>query len=882
MASSRSDSGCSSYVSLGEGAEHDAERLTVTVQRSCSGVVPHPGAQLTRSQTNDTGELVAPSRGTLRRSLPNGFTPGRRESHVQLPIEAVAPRASLARLRQACGEGTFAQRGSMVSMAGSPRASIAGSPRASIAGSPRASLRLEEAVQRELAWSEKSAGEWCARLMSTIASEGRREACVGIVGRFQALLPQDQSLTSSDKFHLTNIVEDQIEAQQRVVSQQAFIMVKRELLELAAIRGEMAELENRMMAMNTEYTREVTATRDSSRPPLETAREGLSTGDLAEKDVQFYEPMQYLSNEARKCVHAVVDEKLKAIVATCAKDRSSLESLLRDRLASSQTLNSQLQDELRELRQQKDLVEENAIALKQHSKRIEYLKAQVESLQKSLWQAESGLRSASRDLDSMTKMRDDAQEQNWSLQERLLAAEERAEELAAQDERVASLTSEVERLQGLLLRGGCGEAAGTERPPAGRDLVCPAAGGPGSRRTVGCKLEKPGGDKLGEGQGKPDEGQEGTYQQPSIPATLPEKRLGSRPGRHAQAELPDASGTSSGRARPQGRRTPPGPPDEQPAAAAAGPWASGPPGSGGVEEPARHVEEAPLGEAGMPAEAVAEPAVEDSASALEVGANGAGAGPVPEENTPERQARKQAQKEVRPPAGRPPDRALGSQPTVAAAAGARPDRGPRLVDRLLAGAAGPEEEEEEEEASPRSPPEATGTQSEAGRPRQPKTEGRLRRPRRAFTEPEKSPVLPSAVGVAVQTPAGDRSPGGSARGPALPGAAFAAMATAAEPGTGSPAEGRSPGGSARGPALPRGERSLGSCERTGLVAVGVGAGLPTTGPGRLTGLPPVQATTSPRRGRGAGPAGESASQRVLPQATRAVQWGAPVPPASKE
>ncbi|CAK0868494.1 unnamed protein product, partial [Prorocentrum cordatum] len=215
---------------------------------------------------------------------------------------------------------------------------------------------LEE-VQQALDWSERSAGEWSSRLMAFVADEGRREACVGIVGRIQALLPLDHVLSWSDRVMLTDLIEGEIEARQRVVSQQAFSMVRSEALELRALREEKEEFEKRMMVMNTTYMLEITAKRDSTRASFQAARDGLNREGLPQEEVQFYEPLQHLSSEARQCVHAIVEEKIKAVVEASAKEHACKmelaefeRSLLQDRLVSYQRLNSRLQEEVCALR----------------------------------------------------------------------------------------------------------------------------------------------------------------------------------------------------------------------------------------------------------------------------------------------------------------------------------------------------------------------------------------------------------------------------------------------------------------------------------------------------------------------------------------------------
>ncbi|CAK0846986.1 unnamed protein product [Prorocentrum cordatum] len=264
-----------------------------------------------------------------------------------------------------------------------------------------------------------TAGEWAARLMCTSASE-RRESCVNLVSRLEAMLPSC-ILESLVKVKIADMLESEFEAKLQAISHQSFNLVKNDVAELKALRVEKEEFENRMMLMNSTYLREITSKRDLTRTDSCAVIEMLSKEGHVGGDVQFYEPLQHLSDEVRQCVMSILDEKLKAIFEWSPemKEKTSKfelakfeDGLLRERLASYTVLNGQLREELRELRQRAKQAEIG-------SQRSEWEQQKAES-QSSMLKRQ--LEAAQKELESISRQYDEVCRDAQSLRERLARA----------------------------------------------------------------------------------------------------------------------------------------------------------------------------------------------------------------------------------------------------------------------------------------------------------------------------------------------------------------------------------------------------------------------------------------------------------------------------
>jgi len=240
---------------------------------------------------------------------------------------------------------------------------------------------------------QKLGYEWMARLQACEESKQRsKDASRQILWRVDEAGLDITKLGSYEKIALQNKILHEIDGLLSYHLKQAFDNVSADEEELATLRKSMCETEERISNMNRTYLKEITTQRDKFRASDHVV--GQAIGKVEENgNVEFYEPLQYLSEDMRSTVLAILDEKIKAIFAVDAnlKDRTNAIELAKfedavrnDRLRSYEKMNSLLRDENREFRHK---LQKTQSSLEKHEWELHQAKKKVSELEVALTEA---------------------------------------------------------------------------------------------------------------------------------------------------------------------------------------------------------------------------------------------------------------------------------------------------------------------------------------------------------------------------------------------------------------------------------------------------------------------------------------------------------------
>lgn len=203
----------------------------------------------------------------------------------------------------------------------------------------------------------EGAAEWISRLQaSQDLRDQQRSTCRQMLVHVASLLPSVGELEAHEHTRLVDVMAKELEKSQLVLAKKAHDMVANDWEELRQLRSAAVELDAKLAKMNRTYLREITTTRDANRHKDDAVERSLDA--ISGRNVEFYEPLQYMHAEVRSVCLAIVEEKIKALfdVDPSLKDRANavdmarFEDLLaKDRLAASEKVNAGLRKEVREL-----------------------------------------------------------------------------------------------------------------------------------------------------------------------------------------------------------------------------------------------------------------------------------------------------------------------------------------------------------------------------------------------------------------------------------------------------------------------------------------------------------------------------------------------------
>mmetsp|Transcript_121695 Transcript_121695/g.303656 ORF Transcript_121695/g.303656 Transcript_121695/m.303656 type:complete len:1136 (+) Transcript_121695:134-3541(+) len=204
------------------------------------------------------------------------------------------------------------------------------------------------------------AAEWMARLQSeTDFREEQKSLARRILVKMRPLVPAVLDMTSEDHLRFMEVMAKEIEKTGQLLSKIAYKGVSSDWEELRVLRATSEDADDKVARMNRTYLQELSANRDQLRKPACGLQAALE--DIEKQHVEFYEPLQYLSAEVRSSCLAIVAEKIKAIFEFDPSMRECVnksevarfeDSLLRDKVAAFEKMNSSLREEVRELRSQ--------------------------------------------------------------------------------------------------------------------------------------------------------------------------------------------------------------------------------------------------------------------------------------------------------------------------------------------------------------------------------------------------------------------------------------------------------------------------------------------------------------------------------------------------
>lgn len=240
---------------------------------------------------------------------------------------------------------------------------------------------------------QKLGFEWMARLQGSDDNKQRsKDACRQILWHVEDAGLHMTKLESHEKITLNNKVLHELDGLLSHHLRQAFDVVSADAEELASLRKTMCETEERISNMNRTYLKEISTHRNKFRTSMcQTVAEAIE--QVEENNVEFYEPLQYLSTDTRSTVLAILDEKIKAIFAidesfkqrTNAVELAKFEDAVRtDRLRSFEKMNSVLRNENRDFRQKLQKTQGN---LEKHEWELHEMKKKNAELEAALAEA---------------------------------------------------------------------------------------------------------------------------------------------------------------------------------------------------------------------------------------------------------------------------------------------------------------------------------------------------------------------------------------------------------------------------------------------------------------------------------------------------------------
>lgn len=281
------------------------------------------------------------SRGSARTSTKSSRDPSR--SPVPLPSVAKSRTLSLT---------TFAKRRSSL---GTPKESKGDAMRrwsSSNAPSYEEKQRVAPLPTQEQC---RLGVEWTAKLQSTEEIRQRlKECCRQCLTYVDASLPLLSQNSAQERVRLGENISKEVCTFTQTLAQAAYKTVSTELEELDRIRRECLEVEDKVAKMNETYLKEITNSRDKVRQSNAVAGNAIKVVE----SVEFYDPMNYLSPQAKQTAMCVLDEKLKAIFSYDPSLRAQVNvieleraqnAVLSTKLVTAQTECGQLKEENRTL-----------------------------------------------------------------------------------------------------------------------------------------------------------------------------------------------------------------------------------------------------------------------------------------------------------------------------------------------------------------------------------------------------------------------------------------------------------------------------------------------------------------------------------------------------
>jgi len=183
----------------------------------------------------------------------------------------------------------------------------------------------------------------------------QKGTCRRVLVRMRPLCPGVLDMPAEDHIKLIDIVGMEIERCTQALAKAAYKLICNDWEELQQLRVLSAEVDEKVSRMNRTYLQEITNNRDLAR----NAKGVEGAMNAVEKSIEFYEPLQYLSDEARSACISIVGEKVKAIFdhdptlqekANASELQRFEETFMKDKLKAMERMNSTLRDEVRELR----------------------------------------------------------------------------------------------------------------------------------------------------------------------------------------------------------------------------------------------------------------------------------------------------------------------------------------------------------------------------------------------------------------------------------------------------------------------------------------------------------------------------------------------------
>eukprot|EP00929_Paragymnodinium_shiwhaense_P046024 TRINITY_DN23460_c0_g1_i2.p1 TRINITY_DN23460_c0_g1~~TRINITY_DN23460_c0_g1_i2.p1 ORF type:complete len:714 (+),score=185.98 TRINITY_DN23460_c0_g1_i2:250-2391(+) len=240
--------------------------------------------------------------------------------------------------------------------------------------------------------------EWISRLQaSERVHDHKSDSCRQIMMLMEAAVPEMYALEAAERVQLKGRIGSEIEKAQQVVARLSYHYASTDAQQMRQMKEETADCEDKLARMNNVYLKELSSLRDQKRPSMERLIATIKAIEGDRGHVEYYEPLQYVSQETRSLILTIVDEKLKAVFAfdpTIKQTANKMElakfeeGLLKDRASSYERQNAKLREEVSELRSKMKKGDVNAEKLQWElsSTKVELntLKARIKSSQATM------------------------------------------------------------------------------------------------------------------------------------------------------------------------------------------------------------------------------------------------------------------------------------------------------------------------------------------------------------------------------------------------------------------------------------------------------------------------------------------------------------------
>mmetsp|Transcript_70660 Transcript_70660/g.133305 ORF Transcript_70660/g.133305 Transcript_70660/m.133305 type:complete len:1250 (-) Transcript_70660:108-3857(-) len=212
-----------------------------------------------------------------------------------------------------------------------------------------------------------SGNEWVAKLQSTeLIRHRHKQSCQAIASIFEDIMPdQVWSLSTADRIKFNGRISSEVQNAMQQFGLTCFELIENSKNELDTAKKLKNELETKLLEMQRTYLKEISTNRDRTRDPNGTIQAAVDAMDQ-NLLIEFYEPLQYLSDDMRAAVISIVDEKVKQLFK-CNPDlqqfannveMNKFESMmLTDKVESLERMNASLREESREIRSKLKKVE---------------------------------------------------------------------------------------------------------------------------------------------------------------------------------------------------------------------------------------------------------------------------------------------------------------------------------------------------------------------------------------------------------------------------------------------------------------------------------------------------------------------------------------------